>query len=164
MGFDAAAAETTIFDAVLQARAAHGGAKVILQDAEGAAMSYNDLVLASLVLGRKLVRDMPGHEPIGLLLPNVPGLVVALLGLNAYGRTFAVLNYTAGSRNLASALKTGQIRRVVTSRRFIDKGNLHDVIEVLGQQEIRPGKQVRCRRGSREWCTSATGRMRAHRR
>ena len=142
MAFDAAAAETTIFDAVLEARAAYGGSKVILQDAEGAAMSYNDLVLASLVLGRKLVRELPGHEPIGLLLPNVPGLVVALLGLNAYGRTFAVLNYTAGSRNLASALKTGQIRRVVTSRRFIDKGNLHDVIEVLGQQEIRPGKRV----------------------
>jgi len=142
MAFDATAAETTIFDALLAARMRHGGGKVILQDADGAAMTYDDLVLASFVLGRKLCGLMPGHEPVGVLLPNVPGLVVAALGLNAFGRTLAVLNYTAGPRNLVSALKTGQIRRVVTSRRFIEKANLQDVIEALGGAEAAPGKPV----------------------
>lgn len=155
MAIDATAAETTvvtrptprwthgtIFDALLKARRTHGGGKVILQDADGTAMTYNALVLASLVLGLKLDGMVAGNAPAGLLLPNVPGLVVAALGLNAYGRTIAVLNYTAGSRNLVSALKTGQIETVVTSRRFIEKANLHDVIEAISAAEVAPGKPV----------------------
>ncbi len=142
MAFSAAGSQTTMFDALLAARRTHGGRKVILQDAEGAAMSYDDLILASLVLGRKLTAMMPGNAPVALMLPNVPGLVVALLGLNAFGRTVSVLNYTAGPRNLASALKTGMIQKIVTSRRFIEKANLQEVVDALANVESKPGKKV----------------------
>ncbi len=142
MAFVAAGSQTTMFDALLAARGRHGGGKVILEDAEGAAMTYDALILASLVLGRKLTAMMPGKEPVALLLPNVPGLVVALMGLNAFGRTASILNYTAGARNLASALRTGLIQRIVTSRRFIDKANLQEVVDALARVEVKPGRPV----------------------
>jgi acyl-[acyl-carrier-protein]-phospholipid O-acyltransferase / long-chain-fatty-acid--[acyl-carrier-protein] ligase len=140
--FSNADCQTTIFEAVLAARKTHGGAKVILQDADGTALTYDRLVLGSLVLGRKLDGLLPGGNPVGLMLPNVAGLVVTVLGLNAFGRTVSMLNYTAGFRNLASALKTGQIRQIVTSRRFIDKANLTDLVDQLRAVEVEPGRKV----------------------
>jgi acyl-[acyl-carrier-protein]-phospholipid O-acyltransferase/long-chain-fatty-acid--[acyl-carrier-protein] ligase len=150
--FDAAACQTTIFDAVLDARARHGGSKVVLADPDGTKLTYDRLVLASLVLGRKLANlgrlstteqsASSNHDPIALLLPNVAGLVVSLLGLNAFGRPVAMLNYTAGYRNIASALKTGLIRQIVTSRRFIDKANLQALIDDLAETEVAPGRTV----------------------
>ena len=142
MAFSVTGSQTTMFAALLAARRMNGGRKVILEDADGAAMSYDALILASLVLGAKLSAIMPGKEPVALLLPNVPGLVVALMGLNAFGRTVSILNYTAGARNLASALKTGLIGRIVASRRFIEKANLQEVVDALARVEAKPGQRV----------------------
>lgn len=61
---------------------------------------------------------------MGVLLPNVNAMVATLLGLNAFGRVAALLNFTAGSRNLVSAVRTGVIGRVVTSRRFVEQAKL----------------------------------------
>lgn len=150
--FDAGRCQQTIFEAVLDARARHGGGKVVLADPDGTTLTYDRMVLGAIVLGRKLAslgrraqdRADPAamHAPIALMLPNVAGLVVSLLGLNAYGRTVAMLNYTAGYRNIASALRTGTIRHVVTSRRFIDKANLQALVDDLARTEIAPGKRV----------------------
>lgn len=157
---------TTIFNAMLAARRTHGGAKVILKDAEGAAMTYDTLVLASLVLGRKLAALAPSGAPVGLMLPNVPGFVAAFLGLNAFGRTVAVLNYTAGIRTLASAVKTGKIKQIITSHRFIEKANLQSVIDGLAATEVSPGKPVEFVyledvRGSLTWQDKLSGAISA---
>ena len=140
MAFSPAGCEITIFQALLAARRAHGGKKVILSEPDGTSYTYDRMILASLILGRKIKSLSRSGAPVGLLLPNVFGLVGAFLGLNAYGRPVAVLNYTSGIRNLTSALKTGQISLVVTSRRFIDKANLHDVIDALAKTQIAPEK------------------------
>ena len=143
VAFSPAACETTIFHALLDARRAHGGSKVILKDAgDGSALTYDRLILASFVFGRILNEQCSGGGPVGLMLPNIAGLVVACFGLNAFGRTIALLNYTAGQRNLASALKTGLIRQIVTSRRFIDKASLQELVDQLSIVEIAPGKRV----------------------
>jgi len=149
--FDASAAQRTIFDALLDARQAHGAGKVILADPDGTTLTYDRLVLASMVLGRKLAAatslpassGRPADAPtVALMLPNVAGLVVALLGLSAFGRSVAMVNYTAGYRNIASALRTGVIRHVVTSRRFIDKANLQGLVDDLVVTEITTGVKV----------------------
>ena len=64
------------------------------------------------------------------------------LGLNAFGRPVAMLNYTSGFKNLSSALKTGQIRQIVSSRRFVDKANLQDLADQLATVECDPGRTV----------------------
>ena len=141
VAFDAARCHTTIFAALLEARAAHGGGRVILTDTGGAVLTYDAVVIASLVLGRKLAGFAPPREPVGLMLPNVAGLVVAILGLNACGRQVALLNYTAGFRNLAAA-KIGLISQIVTSRRFIEKANLQDLVDQPAATEVIPGRRI----------------------
>jgi acyl-[acyl-carrier-protein]-phospholipid O-acyltransferase / long-chain-fatty-acid--[acyl-carrier-protein] ligase len=140
--FRPASPDVTIFSALLEARRAHGGGKVILRDADGTGLTYTALVTRSLILGRALAKQLKQPGPVALMLPNVAALVVSVFGLNAYGRTVALLNYTSGARNLASALATGQIRQIVTSRRFVEKANLADLIEQLGRIEVAPGRHI----------------------
>ena len=120
--FDPAQAQTTLFAGLLQAAESNGRDKFIIEDAEGTSLSYKQLLLASMVLGGKIAKQTKPGDTVALLLPNAVGLVVTLFGLNAYGRVAAMLNFTAGKKNLSSALRTGRIRTVLTSRRFVDAG------------------------------------------
>lgn len=141
--FDAAQAQTTLFAALIKAGRAHGLNKTVLEDADGTALSYRKLVLASLVLGGRLARATEPGEIVGLLLPNAAGLVVTLFGLNAFHRVGAILNFTAGKKQLTSALATGRIRTVLTSRRFLEAAKLEELAGELGAVEWAPGRTVR---------------------
>jgi acyl-[acyl-carrier-protein]-phospholipid O-acyltransferase / long-chain-fatty-acid--[acyl-carrier-protein] ligase len=123
----------SLFGALLDARDRFGRRKIVLEDLERQPLSYGRLVLASLVLGRKLAGLTRERELIGVLLPNVQGIAVTLFGLNAFGRVPAFLNFTAGIRNLKAACEIGRIDTIVTSRRFVEQGKLDDVVSVLGE-------------------------------
>lgn len=141
--FNPTQTQMTLFAALVGAGRSYGLDKTILEDADGTALSYRRLVLASLVLGRRLTRDSEPGETIGLLLPNAAGLIVTLLGLNAFGRVGAILNFTAGKNQLASALATGRIRTVLTSHRFLEAAKLEDLAAALAKVEWAPGRHVR---------------------
>jgi acyl-[acyl-carrier-protein]-phospholipid O-acyltransferase / long-chain-fatty-acid--[acyl-carrier-protein] ligase len=143
--FDAAACRLTLFDALRAAAKRHGSGKVVLEDAERQQLTYAKLILASLVLGRRLKRETAPGQTTALLLPNVNALVVALFGLNAFGRTAALLNFTAGNRNIQSAVRTGPLPVVVTSRRFVETAKLHDLVDAIGDSEWKPGHKPRVR-------------------
>ncbi len=137
MKFHAAAARTTLFSALLDSMQLHGRHRVALEDPERNPLTYGRLVLGSLVLGRKLSEELADRERVGILLPNVQGLAVTVFGLSAYGRVPALLNFTAGVKNLRAAATVGQLRTIVTSRRFIDQAKLDDVVAALAE-----GRQI----------------------
>lgn len=141
--FNAAACRTTLFEALRAAARMHGSSKVVLEDAERQPLTYGRLILASLVLGRRLKRETSPGEVTGLLLPNVNALVISLFGLNAFGRPVGLLNFTAGARNIQSAVRTGPLPVVVTSRRFIDTAKLDDLVEAITETEWAPGRKAR---------------------
>jgi len=135
--------QTTLFAALLAAAHEFGSDKIILEDAERTPLTFKKLILASLVLGAKIARETERNENVGVLLPNSVGLTATLFGLNAFHRVGAILNFTAGRKQLVSALRTGQIRTVLTSRRFIEMGKLEDVIAALAEVEWKQGQKVR---------------------
>lgn len=135
--------QTTLFAALLAAAHEFGSDKIILEDAERTPLTFKKLILASLVLGAKIARETERNENVGVLLPNSVGLTATVFGLNAFHRVGAILNFTAGKKQLVSALRTGQIRTVLTSRRFIEMGKLDDVIAALAEVEWKQGQKVR---------------------
>ncbi|MDX2258347.1 MAG: AMP-binding protein [Hyphomicrobiaceae bacterium] len=135
-------AHDTLFSALLAARKRFGGKRVSIEDAERQKLDYDRLVLASMVLGNRLVAGTRRSDTIAVMLPNVAGLAVTLFALNAFGRVAALLNFTAGPRNIVSAVKTALVTRIVTSRRFIEAAKLEAVIEALEHAEIAPGRRV----------------------
>lgn len=140
--FDPRSAATTLFEALVKQAKRRGKNVEAIEDGDGQTLSYGRLCLGARVLGRKIDALAPKGARIGVLLPNAAGMVVTLFGINAFGRTAGLLNFTAGARNIAAAIRTGPLPVVLTSRRFIKLANLEDLIEALKTVEVTPGKRV----------------------
>ncbi len=121
----------SVFEALLGARREYGGKKVAIHDADDRKLAYDDIVRAAFALGSALKKGTQRGEAIGVMLPTGAGAVITFFALNAYGRTPAMLNFTAGARNLKAALKAGQVKRIVTAHAFIQKGELQPLVDEL---------------------------------
>jgi len=87
----------------------------------------------------------PEGRAVGVMLPNANGAVVTLLGLMSAGRVPAMINFTAGAANILAACKAAQLSTIVTSRAFIEKARLDNLIAALASkvsivylEDIRP--------------------------
>lgn len=137
MIFATSTTDTTLFEALLEARHIHGGKALVLEDVKREPMSYSRLITASLALGRPLARATRQGEAVGVLLPNVSGVVAAIFALQATGRVPAMLNYTVGLANLKAACTAAEIRTVVTARAFVTQAKLGDLIAGLEAEGVR---------------------------
>src|SRR6185295_9674464 len=70
---------------------------------------------------------------LGVMLPNANGAAVTIVGLMSAGRVPAMINFTAGATNILAACKAAQLDTIVTSRTFIEKGKLTNLIATLSQ-------------------------------
>jgi len=129
--FETRKTDQTLFQALLDARHIHGKNAVALEDVERKPMSYNRLVLASLVLGRRLSTLTDKGDYVGVLLPNSLAVGVTFFGLQAFGRVPAMLNFSTGAKNMISAVQVANIKTVLTSRRFVEMGKLDEQISTL---------------------------------
>jgi acyl-[acyl-carrier-protein]-phospholipid O-acyltransferase / long-chain-fatty-acid--[acyl-carrier-protein] ligase len=131
--FDIAATRRSLFAALLDARDRFGASKVILEDPDRNPLAYKRLVLGAMVLGRKFSAFTAPGENVGILLPNVQGVAATFFALTAFGRVPAMLNFSAGLRNIRSACDTAGIKTIITARRFIEQAKLDDVVAALGE-------------------------------
>ncbi|CAN5375315.1 acyl-[ACP]--phospholipid O-acyltransferase [soil metagenome] len=131
MVFRTSPIDKTLFESLIDARATHGGSHAILEDIRRTPLTYDRLIMGSFILGRKLARLTQGETRIGLLLPTTGVTFVTFFGLQAFGRVPAMLNFTAGAANLVSACRAAEVRTVVTSRQFVEAGNLQVEIDAL---------------------------------
>ena len=129
--FDTANKDQTLVDRLLEAREIHGGDHVIAEDVNRKPMSYNDLVTKGVVLGRRLARVSDDRETIGVLLPSTLSTVATFWGLQFYGRVPAMLNYTVGEQGMISACETAVLKRVITSRQFVEQAKLAQAVDAL---------------------------------
>jgi acyl-[acyl-carrier-protein]-phospholipid O-acyltransferase/long-chain-fatty-acid--[acyl-carrier-protein] ligase len=88
------------------------------------------------VLGRKLAPLAGKGEAIGVMLPNANGAAVTILGLISAARVPAMINFTAGATNIAAACTAADIKTIVTSRAFVEKGRMGPLVEAL-QANVR---------------------------
>lgn len=123
--------ETTLFQALGTARTLYETATPIVEDPLGTKLSYKKLIVGAQVLGTKIAAMSAPGEAVGVLLPNSAGVAVTFFALQSIGRVAAMLNFSAGPANLISACRTAQIKTVLTSRAFIEKGRLGDLITAL---------------------------------
>lgn len=143
ISFALADTRNTLFGALLVAAESFGKQTPILEDQERAPLNYRRLILGALVLGKAFQAETVRGETVGVMLPNVNAAVVTLFGLSAYGRVPALLNFTAGVRNLVAALQIGEIETLITSRRFIDQARLDETLDAVLAETRAAGRAVR---------------------
>lgn len=125
--------KTDLFSALMRAKREFGGARIAIVDGDERELSYTEVARGAFALGSALKKQTSHKESVGVLLPTGAGAVVAFYALQAFGRVPAMLNFTAGSRNLRSAMKSSEVKRIVTAHRFVELGGLEQLIEELEQ-------------------------------
>jgi acyl-[acyl-carrier-protein]-phospholipid O-acyltransferase/long-chain-fatty-acid--[acyl-carrier-protein] ligase len=126
--------DRTLMEALIDARATHGGNHVIIEDIQRNPVSYNRVVMGSFILGRRIARAAPNQKHVGVLLPNATSCLLTIFGLHSFGRVPAMLNYSTGAVNMAAACTAAEVHTIVTSRKFIEAGNLGADLELLSKQ------------------------------
>ena len=128
----------TLFAGLLRARDLYDMGKPIVADIAPndkggntrTDLTFDRLILGATVLGRKFAALTPDRI-LGVMLPNSAGVAVTFFALQSQGRTVAMLNFTAGADAMLACCSAAGVRTVLTSRRFIDKGKLHKLIEAI---------------------------------
>jgi acyl-[acyl-carrier-protein]-phospholipid O-acyltransferase/long-chain-fatty-acid--[acyl-carrier-protein] ligase len=124
----------TLFEGLVHAHRDRDTGKVIIEDPLGTKLTYRRLILGAQVLSRKLESGTSIGENVGLLLPNSVGVAVVFMALQSIGRVPAMLNFSAGPVNVLAAMKAAQVRTVLTSKAFIEKGKLDKLISAIVEE------------------------------
>jgi len=124
----------TLFGMLLDSRARFGGKREVIEDNQRKPLTFDRVIIGAMVLGRIFARRTEKGERVGVLLPNVATVAPVFFGLVAFGRVPAMLNFSAGPKNLLVACKAAKVRHVVTSRRFIAEGKLDELVAALGAE------------------------------
>jgi acyl-[acyl-carrier-protein]-phospholipid O-acyltransferase/long-chain-fatty-acid--[acyl-carrier-protein] ligase len=113
-----------------------------MADSTGASLSYRDVLLRAVVLGR-LLRGTVGPAPyVGLLLPPLVPTAIANLALTLIGKIPVNLNYTASQALVDSSIQQCGITHVLTSRRVIDRFGITPKATLLFLEDL-PGQVTR---------------------
>jgi acyl-[acyl-carrier-protein]-phospholipid O-acyltransferase/long-chain-fatty-acid--[acyl-carrier-protein] ligase len=134
--FRTTSTDRTVMQAVIQAAATHGRHRVAVEDPVTGALTYKRLLIGAAVLGSKLMPMAAEGRAVGVMLPNANGAVVTLLGLMTAGRVPAMINFTAGAANILAACRAAQIDTVLSSRVFVDKAKLTNLVAII-EKEVR---------------------------
>ncbi|RLM19726.1 bifunctional 2-acylglycerophosphoethanolamine acyltransferase/acyl-ACP synthetase [Brenneria alni] len=117
----------TLYEAFLAAQTRYGRGSACISDTSLKEDSYQGLLKKSLGVSRILQRFTAEGEHVGMLLPNATITAAAILGASLRNRIPAMMNYTAGAKGLQSAMKAADIKTIVTSRQFLEKGKLTEL-------------------------------------
>ncbi|MGI6246691.1 MAG: acyl-[ACP]--phospholipid O-acyltransferase [Pseudochelatococcus sp.] len=126
----------TVFEEIVRAAADFGTGRVAVEDPLSGPLTYGGLLTGARALGRELLSRLPGHEAVGVLLPNSNAVAVTWLALLSAGKVPAMLNFSAGVLNIRAACAAAEVRGIVTSRAFVERARLGAAVEALEAEGV----------------------------
>ncbi|MFT3784520.1 MAG: MFS transporter [Nibricoccus sp.] len=129
--------EHSIYRELVVASRRHGSARTIWTSADGRTLNYAQILGRSAYLGTRFAEYTEPANIVGIMLPTSMEGALTFLGLQFGHRIPAWLNFTMGPKAFESTVRTAGIRTAVTSRKFVDAGNLEDRITILQQASVR---------------------------
>ena len=134
--FEASSRNRPLLSALLDARALHGSSKVIASDISRAELTYRALFTRGFVLSSRLSPYLEGQRYVAMLLPNALAAMVTFTSLHMLGKVPCMLNFSSGESNVVNACKIACIRTILTSRTFVEKGNLQSLVAALSREHV----------------------------
>ena len=124
---------SNLFTGLLRAAREFGPDKPVLVDGDERILTYKEIIRAAFGLGSALKKGTKRGESVGVMLPTGAGAVIGFFALTAYGRVPAMLNFTAGSKNLKAAMRAARVKRLITAHKFVELGGLEDLVSELSK-------------------------------
>lgn len=128
MMFESSHYKETIFYSLINASRIYGKKSQMMQDIDNNTANYQGILLKSFILAELVSRDSEPGEKVGLMLPNMVGSAILFFGIQAAGRIPAMINFTSGTSNIISSCKTAQVKIIYTSKKFVKKAELKELV------------------------------------
>jgi acyl-CoA synthetase (AMP-forming)/AMP-acid ligase II/1-acyl-sn-glycerol-3-phosphate acyltransferase/acyl carrier protein len=127
----------TLLEAFARQALAHPGEAAAADDLSGV-VTYARMLTGARLMARRFEK-LPG-DAVGLMLPASVAADTTFMALLAARKLPVLLNWTTGPVNLNHAAKVMGIRRVITSRKFIDRvGVKIEGVEYVFLEDLRKG-------------------------
>ena len=126
--------DRTVVQAVIDAAKIHGMRWLAIEDPVSGRLTYKRLLQATAILGAKLMPLALEGRALGVMLPTSNAAVVTMLAVMSGGRVPAMINFSAGAANILAACRAAEIDTILTSRAFVEKGRLDQVVAQLEKQ------------------------------
>ncbi len=115
-----------------------------MADAQNPKVRFGAVLVRTVFLARRLRRLWGDQKMVGILLPpSTPGALVNYAAMLS-GRVPVNLNYTLSDQALASCISKCGIRKVITSKAFLEKVKIHVPCEAIYLEDVvgkaAPGK------------------------
>lgn len=127
----------TLYSGLIDAMELWGRSHRLVEDVRQVEHSYGQILKNTLAMARLTSKFTRPEETVGILMPNMAMTLSLLVGLSAFRRVPAMLNYTAGSDGLRNACVAGNIRTVITSRKFIETAKLQATVTGLQGIDVK---------------------------
>ena len=128
-----AAGSISLFEMLVQAKAAFGADFEIIEDRDYGVLSYAALIRAALAFAHHLSGQTDRGERVGVFLPTSVPPVIVFFALHAIGRVPVMFNYAHGRYTLSHSAKLAGVNRILSSKTFIKKGGFEDVEDSLSE-------------------------------
>ncbi len=126
----------TLYEHLLEASKVHGSDKPLYEDSLGEEITYGDMIKKTVSLSVLLQRKLDLSQRVGVMLPNSNACAITFYALQHMGKTPVMINFTSGSRSILSGLVATETKIILTSKRFIQKGELQPLIDEMSDYEI----------------------------
>jgi len=137
MMFESSDYKKTLFQSLIEASKTFEPSKTIMQDIDNNYITYRGLLLKSFTLANVIAKQTESKEYVGWMFPNMVGSVVAFYAILVCGRVPTMINFTSGPATILSGCKTAGIKIIYTSRKFVQKAELDEVINELELADIK---------------------------
>ena len=128
--------QQTLFQALAEAKATRDTGKVMIEDPMGTKLKFGKLITGAQVLGAKLTQYGAVGDAVGVMLPNSAGVAVTFFALQSIGRVPAMINFTAGPVSVAAACQAAKVTTILSSRAFVEKAKLQELVAKLAPVKI----------------------------
>jgi acyl-[acyl-carrier-protein]-phospholipid O-acyltransferase/long-chain-fatty-acid--[acyl-carrier-protein] ligase len=125
----------TLFLSMLDAMEIYGRNHRFVEDLKQVEYSYNDILKMAFALGKISTKFADEDERVGVLLPNLVATLGLVVGMTAFRRVPAMLNYTAGTDGMQNACIAAGIRTIITSKQFLETAKIAP--QVASLQNVR---------------------------
>lgn len=137
MTFESYDKDRTLFTAIAQSMKMVGYFKPVMEDTSRQPMKFFTIFLRSFVLGRILSRALPDEKYIGVMIPTSNACALSFLGLHAFGKVPAMINFTSGFKQVISTCQTIGLKTIITAKKVVLIAKLDALIQALEESGIK---------------------------
>ena len=137
MNFDSYEKDLTIFEALARAMRMTGKFKPILEDTTRQPLKYFSVFMRAFILGKLIHRAIPDEKYVGLMLPTSNACLLSFLGLHAFAKIPAMINFSSGPKQVIATCKTIDLKTVITAKKVVQLGKLDALVEEIEAAGVR---------------------------